>query len=178
MRSTISLAVLSMSAAALVLCANVSSAQQRQNNPAPARAATPAETVVTPPPGYVIGPSDVLGILFWREKDLTVDVTVRPDGRISVPLLNDVEAAGLTPDQLRVRLTEQAQAYVQDPSGTVVVKQINSRRVFSTGRIARPGPYALNEPITVLQLIAQAGGVQEYADSSKIVIMRTENGKP
>jgi polysaccharide export outer membrane protein len=152
--------------------------QPRPGSGATARATSPAEAVVAPPPGYLIGANDVLSILFWREKDLTVDVTVRPDGRISLPLLNDVEAAGLTPEELRVKIQDQAQAYVQDPNVTVLVKQINSRKVFITGRIPKPGPYNLTGPMTVLQLISEAGGVQEYADTSKIVVVRTENGKP
>jgi polysaccharide export outer membrane protein len=145
----------------------------------PARGAGPvAPAGVTPPPDYVIGPEDILNIVFWREKDLSTEAMVRPDGRISVPLINDVEAAGLTPEQLRERLMSQAQRYVEDANVTVVVKAINSRRVFITGQVARPGPYPLAAPTTVLQLIAMAGGVLEYADDKNIVVMRTENGRP
>ena len=86
------------------------------------------------PDGYVIGPEDILIIVFWREKDLSTEVVVRPDGRISIPLLQDVDAAGLTPEQLRDKLNAQAaERYVEDPNATVVVKEINSRRVFITG---------------------------------------------
>jgi polysaccharide export outer membrane protein len=137
---------------------------------APAGVATPAD--------FVIGPNDVLTVVFWRDKDMSGDVGVRPDGKISLPLLNDVQAAGLTPEQLRQALTAAAAKYVEDPSITVVVKEINSRRVFITGQVARPGPYALTGPTTVLQLISMAGGVAEYAHSKNITIMRTENGKP
>jgi len=144
--------------------------------PAPAQAQAPAPGV-QPPPDYVIGPDDVLDIVFWREKDMSSQVSVRPDGKISLPLLNDIQAAGLTPPQLRDRLTEAAKQYVEDPSVTVVVRQINSRRVFITGQVQKPGTYALTAPITVLQLIAMSGGVAEYADTKKIVVMRTEGGK-
>ena len=133
---------------------------------------------VVPPAGYVIGPDDVLGIVFWREKELSQDVMVRPDGKISVPLLNDIEAAGLTPEQLRERVMAQAQRLVEDANVTVIVKQINSRRVYITGQVGKPGPYPLSGPTTVLQLIATAGGLLEYADAEKIVVMRNENGIP
>ena len=132
---------------------------------------------VEPPPGYVIGPEDVLGIVFWREKDLSTDAAVRPDGRITVPLLNDIAAAGLTPDQLREQIQKAASKYVEDPSVTVVVKAINSRKVFVTGQIAKPGVYPLAGPTTVMQLIAMAGGLHEFADADRILIMRTEGGK-
>ena len=130
------------------------------------------------PPDYVIGPEDVLTIVFWREKDLSSDVIVRPDGRISLPVLQDVTAAGLTPEQLRDSLTKTAERFVEDPNVTVVVKEINSRRVFITGQVAKPGPYNLTSPMTIVQLIALAGGLLEYADGKNIVIMRTENANP
>lgn len=130
------------------------------------------------PADYVIGPEDVLTIVFWREKDLSSDVIVRPDGRISLPVLQDVSAAGLTPEQLRDILTKTAERFVEDPNVTVVVKEINSRRVFITGQVAKPGPYNLTSPMTIVQLIALAGGLLEYADGKNIVIMRTENASP
>lgn len=151
-----------------------------------ARAATAAPPVakapvvpagITPPSDYVIGPDDHLTVMFWRDKDLSADVIVRPDGKISLPLLNDVQAAGLTPEQLREQVTTEAKRYVEDPNATVVVRQINSRKVFITGQVEKPGPYALTAPTTVLQLISTAGGLKEYAKRSKIVIMRTENGR-
>jgi polysaccharide biosynthesis/export protein len=133
---------------------------------------------VTAPPDYIIGAEDILSVFFWKDKDLTTDATVRPDGKISLPLLNDMQAAGLTPEQLRVAVTEAAAKWVEEPTVTVVVKAMNSRKVFITGQVARPGPYALNGPITVLQLIAMAGGVHEFADSENIAIMRVENARP
>jgi polysaccharide export outer membrane protein len=141
-----------------------------------ANSVVPAPGVV-PPPGYVIGPDDILGIVFWREKDMSADVTVRPDGKISLPLLNDIQASGLTPEQLRLNVTEVANRLVEQPTVSVVVKTINSRKVFITGQVAKPGPYPLGAPTTVLQLIATAGGLHEYAESKKIIIIREENGK-
>jgi polysaccharide export outer membrane protein len=156
-------------------------ASQGNTATAPQTAQKPAAPVVDgaiePPPGYVIGPEDLLGIVFWREKDLSTDAAVRPDGRITVPLLNDVAAAGLTPDQLREQIQKAASKFVEDPSVTVVVKAINSRKVFVTGQIAKPGVYPLAGPTTVMQLIAMAGGLHEFADADRILIMRTEDGK-
>ena len=154
--------------------------------PATSTPAKPTASVSAPkppvavPPGvivpadYVIGPEDILTIVFWREKDLSSDVIVRPDGRISLPVLQDVEAAGLTPEQLRDSLTKIAERYVEDPNVTVVVKEINSRRVFITGQVAKPGPYNITSPMTVVQLIAFAGGLLEYAKEEDIAIMRIE----
>jgi polysaccharide biosynthesis/export protein len=130
------------------------------------------------PPDYVIGPEDVLSIVYWREKDMSADVAVRPDGKISLPLLNDVTAAGLSPTQLRDRLTEASKQFFEDPSITVVVRQMNSRKVFITGEVNKPGPYPLIGQTTVLQLISIAGGLREYANGKKILIVRNENGRP
>ena len=156
-------------------------AQQPTATPAPtppAAAATVAPGGVPLPDDYVIGPEDVLSIVFWRDKDMSTDVSVRPDGKISLPLLNDVQAAGLTPIQLRDRLVDVSKQFFEDPSVSVVVKNMNSRKVFITGQVSKPGPYALVSPTTVLQLISIAGGLQEYADSKKILIIRNENGRP
>jgi polysaccharide export outer membrane protein len=132
---------------------------------------------VTPPPGYLIGTDDVLSIVFWKDKDMTTDVSVRPDGKIALSLINEVTAAGLTPDQLRERLTEESKKYMEDANISVVVKQINSRKVYITGQVAKQGPYPLSAPTTVVQLISLAGGLAEFADSKNIVVIRTENGR-
>lgn len=145
--------------------------------PSPAAAAPVLPAGVAPPNGYVIGPDDQLSIVYWREKDLSADVVVRPDGLISLPLLNDVKASGLTPEQLRVAITQGASKFVEEPTVSVVVKAINSRKVFITGQVAKPGPFPLSGPTTVLQLISLAGGVAEYAKKSEIVVLRNENGK-
>ena len=127
---------------------------------------------------YVIGPDDVLSVLFWRDKDLSTDVVVRPDGKISLPLVNDIQAGGLTPSELRDAVSALAKRYIEEPSVTVVVKQINSRKVFITGQVEKPGPYPMSGSTTVMQLIAMAGGLREYADGRRILIMRTEaNGR-
>jgi polysaccharide export outer membrane protein len=123
---------------------------------------------------YVIGPDDVLSVLFWRDKDMTADVVVRPDGKISLPLINDIQAGGLTPSELCEAVKAVARRYVEDPSVTVVVKQINSRKLFITGQVEKPGPYPMSGPTTVLQLIATAGGLKEFTDGKRILIMRTD----
>jgi polysaccharide biosynthesis/export protein len=132
---------------------------------------------VSPPADYVIGPDDVLQVVFWREKEMSAEVVVRPDGQITLPLINDVHAAGLTPEELRVRVAEEASRFVADPTVAVVVKTINSRRVFITGQVANPGVYSITSPLTVVQLITIAGGVLEYAKEKEIRVMRVENGR-
>jgi len=138
---------------------------------------------VTPPAGvnvptdYLIGPQDVLSIVFWREKDMSVDVVVRPDGKISLPLLNDIEAAGQTPDALRAAIAKAAAKFFEEPSVSVVVKEIKSRNVSITGQVTKPGSYELTSGMTVLQLIAVSGGLLEYADAKNIIVMRKENGR-
>ena len=130
------------------------------------------------PGDYVIGPDDLLSVVFWREQQLSADVVVRPDGKISLPLLDDVQAAGLTPRQLRDRLLTEARRYISEPVATVVVRQVNSRKVYITGLVARPGLYPLTPSMTVLQLIATAGGLQDFAKAREIRIVRNEDGKP
>ena len=165
-------------AAADAQTAAASPSQQNAARPAtPAAGLTVVPKGVDTPPDYVIGPDDVLSIVFWRDKEMSDDVAVRPDGKISLPLINEVQASGLTPEQLRVALTSAANKFVEEPAVTVVVKAINSRKVFITGMVAKPGPYSLTGSTTVLQLIATAGGVAEYAKSDRIMVMRTENGK-
>jgi len=136
-----------------------------------------AAASVSLPPGYVIGPEDVLSIVFWRDKDMSADVIVRPDGRISLPLLNDVEAAGRTPDELRAQLVKAAAKFLEEPNATVVVKEIHSRKIFVTGQVGKPGTYPLTGGMNVLQAIAHVGGLLEYADAKNIVILRQENGQ-
>jgi polysaccharide export outer membrane protein len=157
-------------------------AQQQVVPPATPSAASPPAAPATAsavdlPAGYVVGPEDVLSIVVWREKDLTTDVTVRPDGRITLPLINDVMAQGLTPDQLRDQLKTLFDKFVEDSSVSVVVKQINSRKVFITGMVSKPGAYPLTSTMSVLQLISLAGGLNEFARGKEIVVMRTEDGK-
>lgn len=153
------------------------SAAQAAPKPQVPPAAAVAPAGITPPEDYIIGADDQLTIMFWREKDMSAEVVVRPDGKITLPLLNEIVASGLTPEQLRLKVTDEAKRYVEEPNATVVVRQINSRKVYITGQVAKPGPFPLSAKTTVLQLISTAGGLNEYAKGSKIAIMRTENGK-
>lgn len=145
--------------------------------PAAASAAAPRPTDPVVPAGYVIGTDDVLSIVYWKDKDMSADAKVRPDGRIALPLINEVVAAGLTPEQLHAKLVEESKKYMEDANITVVVREINSRRAFITGEVNKPGPYPLTSPTTVMQLISMAGGLREYANAKKIMIMRSESGR-
>jgi polysaccharide export outer membrane protein len=139
-----------------------------------ARAPVSTGPSVPVPADYVIGPEDVVGVLFWREPEMSGDVTVRPDGMISLPLLGDIRAVGLRPEALSAEVQKAAGRYLSDANATIVVRQINSRRVFITGEVRSPGAYPLTGPRTVLQLIALAGGLSEYADGDQITVMRAE----
>ncbi len=148
-----------------------------QKPPADPAATAAAAAGVLPPPDYVIGAEDVLDVVVWREKELSAEVMVRPDGMVSLPLLNDVQAGGLTPEQFRVRVSAGAAKYVESPSVTVIVKQINSRKISVMGEVVKPGIYPLLAPTTVLQLLAQAGGPTPFADVKDISVVRTIDGK-
>lgn len=128
-------------------------------------------------PNYIIGAQDVLDISVWKEAELTRSVPVRPDGKISLPLLNDVQAAGLTPTQLASQLTTDFKKFVTDPQVTVIVTAINSRRVYILGEAGRPGAYPLLPQMTVLQALSSAGGFTQFANVKKIYVLRSENGK-
>jgi polysaccharide biosynthesis/export protein len=126
---------------------------------------------------YVIGPEDVLDISVWKEPDFSRAVPVRPDGQISLPLLGDIKAAGLTPSQLAVLITGMLHKYVTQPQVTVIVNQINSRRVYVLGEVNRPGPVSMVPGMTVLQALSSAGGFTQFAKPKGIYVLREENGK-
>lgn len=125
---------------------------------------------------YLIGPDDMLDINVWKEQELTRTLQVRPDGKISMPLLNDVQAAGLTPTQLAQSITDKLKKYLTSPQVTVMVTQINSQRVYVTGEVTRPGAYPVLPGMSILQAITSAGGLTPYANTKKIFLMRNENG--
>jgi polysaccharide export outer membrane protein len=162
--------------AALTGCAASTAAQTPAAAPTAAQAPAADQGQATPA-GYLIGPDDVLGIVFWELPNHGGDVIVRPDGKITLPLLNDVQAAGLTPEQLRESIAAASAKYIRDPNVSVVVKQINSLKVYVTGQVTKPGTYPLTSPTTVLQVLALAGGVTDFAKKDKIVVMRTEGGQ-
>ena len=127
---------------------------------------------------YVIGPQDVLQVNVWKEPEMSAPaVPVRPDGQISLPLLGDVQAAGLTPTELGAILTAKTQKYVQDAQVTIVVTAVNSKRVYLLGEIQRPGPVAIVPDMHVLEALSTAGGLTRYANAKKIYLLRSSNGK-
>lgn len=141
-----------------------------------AEASAPAKSA-TDDPTYVIGPEDMLSVAVWKEPDFSSTVPVRPDGKISLPLLGDVEAAGRTPGQLAQDLTGKLKKYIDDPRVTVVVTAINSKRVYILGEVNHPGAMTMSPNMTVLQAISAAGGPTAYANTKKISVLRTEQGK-
>jgi polysaccharide export outer membrane protein len=127
-------------------------------------------------PSYLIGADDVLLVSVWKEPDLTITLPVRPDGNISMPLLNDVPAAGLSPTQLAASITKKLKKYVADPRVTVIVTQINSQKVYVTGEVLHTGAIQLLPNMTVLQALADAGFTQ-FANTKGIYVLRDENGR-
>ena len=154
---------------------------QATGEKSPKSAATPgakgAATMAAEDPNFVIGQSDVLDISVWKDPDISRRVPVRPDGKVSLPLLNDIQAAGLTPMQLQTQITEKLKKFLTEPQVTVIVAEINSRRIYILGEASRPGAYPLLPNMTVLQAISGAGGFTQFANSSKVRILRMENGK-
>ena len=136
-----------------------------------------ASKAATADANYIIGAQDVLNVSVWKEAELTRDVPVRPDGKISMPLLNDVQAAGLTPSQLAQQITGGLKKFLTDPQVTVIVTQINSQRVYILGEVMKPGAYPLLPQMTFLQALSSAGGFTQFANEKKIYLLRQENGK-
>ena len=139
--------------------------------------ATTRAIPATTDPAYVIGPQDMLDINVWKEPDMTRVVPVRPDGKISLPLINDVQAAGSTPQQLAATVTEKLRKYLTDPQVTVIVTAINSQRVYVVGEVLKAGAFPLVPGTTVLQVLANAGGFTTFANVKKIHVIRMVNGK-
>ena len=126
---------------------------------------------------YKIGPQDIVRIDVWKEPDISRTIPVRPDGKISLPLLNDVQASGLTVMQLSASLRESLAKYLTNPQVTVTVTEINSRRVYITGEVTRAGALPLLPNMTVLQALSSAGGFTQFAKLKSIYVLRNEDGK-
>lgn len=139
---------------------------------APGHAAQPPAN--EPGVNYVIGPEDVLDIAVWNNTAITRTVPVRPDGRISLPLVNDIQAAGLTPMQLRDSLVQALTEYIPAPVVSVIVREIHSFKVAVIGQVKTPGRYELKDRATILDVLAMAGGPTEFAARSRIVVLRQE----
>jgi polysaccharide biosynthesis/export protein len=129
------------------------------------------------PSDYVIGESDVLNVNVWKEPQISQSVVVRPDGKISLPLIGEVQVSGLTPVQTQLLLANKLQSYLTNPQVTVTVTDIRSKVVFITGEVAKPGSYPLLTRTTVLQLITNAGGLGQFANKKGIFVLRTVDGK-
>lgn len=136
----------------------------------------PADMETAVPGDYVIGADDTLHISVWKEPDLSVTLPVRPDGKISMPLLDDIPAAGMTPVLLKELITAKLKKYIADPRVTVVVTAMASRRIFVTGEVVHTGPMTLLPHMTMLQALSQAGFTQ-FANVKAIYLLRSENGK-
>jgi polysaccharide biosynthesis/export protein len=155
--------------------AQSTASSQKPDNGGTTAAASAASA--TPGLDYHIGPQDVVQIDVWKEPEITRTIPVRPDGKISLPLLNDVQAAGLTAMQLAGNIREGLTKFLNNPQVTVTVAQINSRRVFVTGEVSRSGALPLLPGMTVLQALSASGGFTQFAREKNIYILRNENGK-
>jgi polysaccharide export outer membrane protein len=175
-RSVIAVAALLLGVLSAQTAENRAMAQTAKPGAEARPSKAPEPGTIAPPADYVIGPDDVLVVTYWREDKMSGEVVVRPDGKVSLPLINDIQAAGLTVGQFRDSITKAATKYLTDPSVSVTVKAINSRRVFVTGSVNKPGPYPLNDMMTVLQMLAVAGGLNEFAKEKEIRVMRVEGG--
>ena len=145
--------------------------------PAPTPAAPAAAAIVEPPgDAFRIGPEDVLDVQVWKNPELSRVVPVRPDGIISLPLVNDIRAAGLTPIELRQQVTQRLAEFIPSPEVSVIVREVHSVKVAVLGAVRMPGHYEVNSAATVLELIARAQGLTEFADRGRIVVLR-QNGK-
>lgn len=144
---------------------------------APAQPRSAMQAAATADASYKIGPQDVLRVDVWKETEISRSVPVRPDGKISLPLLNDVQAAGLTAMELANLITEGLKKFINNPQVTVTVTEINSRRVYVTGEVTRPGAYPLLPNMTALQALTSAGGFTQFSNPKKIYVLRNESGK-
>jgi polysaccharide export outer membrane protein len=157
-----------------LLIVGIAYAQQGQ---APSPGVKGSGAVTADSDKYVIGPEDVLSIHVWKEDALTRQVPVRSDGRISLPLIDEVQAAGLTPLQLKEKLTVRLKEFIDNPSVSVIVTEANSQKVYVSGEVKTPGVYQLRGETRLLQVIPMAGGFTEWADQKKVLIIRKEGEK-
>ncbi len=178
-------------AAASLLIGGAASAQELAVTAAPSLAATPVEA--TPPAApaatkvetailsnandYKIGPEDLLDISVWKNPELSRTVPVRPDGKVSLPLVNDIQAAGLTPTALRQQLIDRLAEFIPAPEVAVIVREVHSMKVAVVGSVKTPGRYEIKSAATVLEMIALAQGFTDFAARDRIVILRQENGE-
>jgi polysaccharide export outer membrane protein len=140
-------------------------------------ASRPSDETLQEKDAYRLGVEDSLLISVWHETELSMPIVVRPDGMITLPLLNDIPVVGLTTKELQLLLTEKLKPFVNDPQVTVIVREIRSRKVYLVGKITHPGPYTLNGRKTVLQLLVEGGGVAPFAKTGSIYVLRQERNR-
>jgi polysaccharide export outer membrane protein len=162
------------------LTSGMGAAKAQNSAPASQDATRPtqdASSTIATDPAYKIGPQDMLRIDVWKEPDISRLVPVRPDGKITLPLLNDIQASGLTPVQLASKIAEGLKKFITSPQVTVGVTEINSRRIFVTGEVTRAGAFPLLPNMTVLQALSSSGGFTQFARLKNIYVLRMEDGK-
>ncbi|MEQ1945914.1 MAG: polysaccharide biosynthesis/export family protein [Bryobacteraceae bacterium] len=156
-------------------------AQNREAEPAPVKVEAPkvlpgqaptAAPAAVDPHTYVVGPEDVLFVRVWREMDFTGQYIVRPDGKITIPLVGDVQAAGLTPERLSAQLTQALSDFINKPDVSVSVAQVNSKKYYITGQVFRTGEFPLVVPTRIFDALANGGGFRDFANRKKIIIVR------
>ena len=154
--------------------------QAQANNPAAAGAATQGSSATASPSSqslgenYVIGRDDLLSINVWKETEISRVVEVRPDGKISLPLVGELQASGLQPIELQKQIAERLKSYLSNPEVTVIVQEVRSQKFNVMGQVARPGTYVLDKPMTVLDGLALAGGFRDFAKEKKIYVLRKQ----
>ena len=161
---------------ALVFCITAPSKGNAQEGKAVDPAGKVQGAIAADSDQYIIGPEDVLLIYVWREDAFTRTLPVRIDGKISLPLLDDIQAAGLTPLQLKEVLAKKLKDFIEDPAVTVTVTESNSFKAYISGEVRTPGVYRLHKELTLVKLIIMAGGFTEWADQKKILIITKEKG--
>jgi len=126
---------------------------------------------------YRVGPGDLIEVSVWREPAASTTVVIRPDGKLSLPLVNDLAVSGMTPMEIQALVEKKLEPFISVPSVTIIVRQILSKKVYVIGQVGSPGAYLLTQPMTILQILTQAGGLRQFAKSKSIYVLRTENGK-
>jgi polysaccharide biosynthesis/export protein len=164
--STVKAALLPLVFAAAAMCASA------------ADAAKPETTTTPAPADYRLGPEDVIDVFVWKEPELSTTAVVRPDGKISLPLANEITASGKTAGELRVEIAEKLNQYVTQPVVSVMVKQVNSLKISVLGEVRKPDIYRIKNRITVLEAIAMAGGFTDLARPTRVVVIRNGPGGP
>ena len=171
----------SLCAAAAATCVAATMAYGQELTASAVPAVSPTTNVDTVIPGgasdYRIGPEDLLDISVWKNPELSRTVPVRPDGKVSLPLVNDIQAAGLTPTALRQQLIERLAEFIPAPEVAVIVREVHSMKVAVVGSVKTPGRYELKSAATVLEMIALAQGFTDFAARDRIVILREESGE-